>query len=180
MPRITVDGTAIEVEAGRTLLQALDDAGLLMNGVDIPHYCWHPKLTIDGSCRLCQVEIEGFPKLQIACNTPVKDGMVIRTQTQRVKSAREGVMELLLVNHPLDCPICDQAGECKLQDYAFEYGMAHARTREPRRAAKKRSSSARPSCSTRSAASCAGDASASAARCRRPASSACSRAATTR
>src|SRR5512147_1322556 len=137
MPRITVDDVEIEVPAGRTLLQALDDVGVLMNGVEIPHYCWHPKLTIDGSCRLCQVEIEGQPKLQIACNTQVADGMVIRTQTERVKSAREGVMELLLVNHPLDCPICDQAGECKLQDYAFEYGIVESRTREPRRALKK-------------------------------------------
>jgi NADH-quinone oxidoreductase subunit G len=136
--RITVDGRVLEVQAGRTILQALDDLGLLMNGVDVPHYCWHPKLSIDGSCRLCQVEVEGLPKLQIACNTPVKDGMVVHTQTERVRRAREGVMELLLVNHPLDCPICDQAGECKLQDYAFEYGALHARTREPRRALKKR------------------------------------------
>ena len=137
MPRFTVDGVEVEAEEGRTILQALDDAGLLMNGVDVPHYCWHPKLSIDGSCRLCQVEVEGMPKLQIACNTPVKDGMVVRTRNERVKDAREGVMELLLINHPLDCPICDQAGECKLQDYAFEYGVSEARTREPRRALKK-------------------------------------------
>jgi len=137
MPRITVDGRELEVQEGRTLLQALDDLGLLMNGIDVPHYCWHPKLSIDGSCRLCQVEVEGMPKLQIACNTPAKDGMVVRTDTERVERAREGVMELLLVNHPLDCPICDQAGECKLQDYAYEYGVPHARTREPRRALKK-------------------------------------------
>ncbi len=137
MASIRVDDHELEVEEGRTLLQALDDAGLLMNGVDVPHYCWHPKLAIDGSCRLCQVEIEGFPKLQIACNTPVKDGMVVRTQTEAVRRAREGVMELLLINHPLDCPICDQAGECKLQDYAFEYGVGQSRTREPRRALKK-------------------------------------------
>ncbi len=138
MVKISVDGVVYEVPEGRTVLQALDDVGALMSEVEIPHYCWHPKLSIDGSCRLCQVEIEGFPKLQIACNTPVKDGMVILTQTERVKRAREGVMELLLVNHPLDCPICDQAGECKLQDYAFEYGVDHARTREPRRALQKR------------------------------------------
>jgi NADH-quinone oxidoreductase subunit G len=138
MAKITVDDVGYEVEEGRTILQALDDLGVLMSEVDIPHYCWHPKLAIDGSCRLCQVEIEGFPKLQIACNTPVKDGMVIRTRSEKVRRAREGVMELLLVNHPLDCPICDQAGECKLQDYAFEYGVSHARTREPRRAARKR------------------------------------------
>jgi len=137
MAKISVDGIALEVPDGRTLLQALDDAGLLMNGVTIPHYCWHPKLSIDGSCRLCQVEIEGQPKLQIACNTPVADGMVIKTDSERVKRAREGVMELLLVNHPLDCPICDQAGECKLQDYAYDFGMAESRSREPRRALKK-------------------------------------------
>ena len=136
--RIHVDGIEYEVTEGRTILQALDDLGVLMNGVDIPHYCWHPKLTIDGSCRLCQVEIEGVPKLQIACNTPVADGMKIHTLSERVEKAREGVMELLLINHPLDCPICDKAGECKLQDYAFEYGQQHARTQEPRRPLKKR------------------------------------------
>ena len=85
MATITVDGTEYEVSEGRTILQALDDLGVLMNGVDVPHYCWHPKLSIDGSCRLCQVEVEGLPKLQIACNTPVKDGMEIRTQTERVR-----------------------------------------------------------------------------------------------
>ena len=137
MPSIEIDGVEFEVAEGRTVLQAIDDLGLLMNGVDIPHYCWHPKLSIDGSCRLCQVEIEGLPKLQIACNTPVRDGMVIRTNSESVESARRAVMELLLINHPLDCPICDQAGECKLQDYAFEYGAEAARTVEPRRPAKK-------------------------------------------
>jgi len=137
MPKITVNGEIVDVPEGMTILQALDDVGLLMNGVDIPHYCWHPKLSIDGSCRLCQVEVEGMPKLQIACNTPVQEGMAIRTDTERVRQAREGVMELLLVNHPLDCPICDQAGECKLQDYAFEYGVEESRTREPRRALQK-------------------------------------------
>jgi NADH-quinone oxidoreductase subunit G len=140
MVRFTVDGVEYETEAGTRLLRALDDLGVLMNGVDVPHYCWHPKLSVDGSCRLCQVEIEGFPKLQIACDTPVRDGMVVRTDTDRVRAAREGVMELLLLNHPLDCPICDQAGECKLQDYAYEYGVDAARMREPRRAAKKRTS----------------------------------------
>ena len=174
MPRITVDDVEIEVPAGRTLLQALDDVGLLMNGVEIPHYCWHPKLSIDGSCRLCQVEIQGMPKLQIACNTPVTDGMIVRTQVDSVRRAREGVMELLLVNHPLDCPICDQAGECKLQDYAYEYGMtrvAHARAAP--RAQEERRSRARRSSSTRSAASCAAAACASRARSPAPASSRC-------
>ncbi|MFI5315754.1 MAG: 2Fe-2S iron-sulfur cluster-binding protein, partial [Myxococcota bacterium] len=137
MAVITIDGREFEVADGRTILQAIDDLGLLMNGVEIPHYCWHPKLSIDGSCRLCQVEIEGMPKLQIACNTPVAEGMKVITTSERVAKARRGVMELLLINHPLDCPICDQAGECKLQDYAFDYGVAGARTREPRRPAKK-------------------------------------------
>ncbi|MEE9278632.1 MAG: 2Fe-2S iron-sulfur cluster-binding protein [Myxococcota bacterium] len=137
MPTIEVDGTEYEVAEGRTILQAIDDLGLLMSGVDIPHYCWHPKLSIDGSCRMCQIEIEGNPKLQIACNTPVQDGMKVSTRGERVEKARAGVMELLLLNHPLDCPICDQAGECKLQDYAFDYGIEAARTREPRRPAKK-------------------------------------------
>jgi NADH-quinone oxidoreductase subunit G len=137
MPKFTIDGNELEVAEGRTILQALDDAGLLMNGIDIPHYCWHPKLPIDGSCRLCQVEVEGVPKLQIACDTPVRDGMVVHTQNERVKQAREGVMELLLVNHPLDCPICDQAGECKLQDYTYDYGVKASRSKEPRRALKK-------------------------------------------
>ena len=140
MARIVVDGVAYEVADGLTLLQALDDLGVLMKGVDIPHYCWHPKLSIDGSCRMCKVEIEmeGRLELKIACDTPVREGMIVHTKSERVAKAREGVMELLLVNHPLDCPICDQAGECKLQDYAFEYGVKHARTREPRRALKKR------------------------------------------
>ena len=134
MPTFTVDGAEVEFSEGRSIIEALDDAGLLMNGIDVPHYCWHPKLTVDGSCRLCQVEVEGMPKLQIACNTPATDGMVVRTKTDRVSATRKGVMELLLINHPLDCPICDQAGECKLQDYASEYGGTASRSREPRRA----------------------------------------------
>ncbi len=137
MVTITIDGKEYEVAERRTILQAIDDLGLLMTEVDIPHYCFHPKLAVDGSCRLCQVEVEGLPKLQIACDTPVRDGMIVKTANQRVKDARKGVMELLLINHPLDCPICDQAGECKLQDYSFDYGIESARTQEPRRPAKK-------------------------------------------
>jgi NADH-quinone oxidoreductase subunit G len=135
--KISVDGIAYEVPEGKMILEALDDLGVLLTDVDIPHYCWHPKLSIDGSCRMCQVEVEGAPKLQIACNTPVSDGMVIRTKTEEVRRAQRGVMELLLLNHPLDCPICDQAGECKLQDFAVQYGLEHARTSDPRRPAKK-------------------------------------------
>ncbi len=150
--RIRVDDVEYEVDAGRTVLQALDDCGALFPERDgkrpeqtdalIPHYCWHPKLSIDGSCRLCQVEVragaDAPPKLAIACNTPVSEGLVVDTKSETVAAARQGVMELLLINHPLDCPICDQAGECKLQDYAYTHGVDHARTREPRRKAKKR------------------------------------------
>jgi NADH-quinone oxidoreductase subunit G len=133
MPTITIDGQAIAAPAGAMLLPVA-----LENGIHIPHYCWHPKLSIDGSCRMCQVEVEGSPKLVIACNTPIRDGMVVRTKTPAVENTRRGVMELLLVNHPLDCPICDKAGECLLQDYAFAYSSRRARTREPRRKLEKR------------------------------------------
>lgn len=133
MPKIIVDGREIEVAAETMLLPALIEAG-----VHVPHYCWHPKLSIDGSCRMCQVEVEGSPKLVIACNTPVRDGMVVRTDTLRVANARRGVMELLLVNHPIDCPICDKAGECLLQDYSYSFGSRVTRTEEPRRKLEKR------------------------------------------
>ena len=123
MAKITVDGTPLEVPDGSMLLPALLDRGL-----QIPHYCYHPKLSIDGSCRMCMVKIEGVPKLAISCNTPVRDGMVVDTQGAEVVDARHGVLELLLVNHPLDCPICDQAGECYLQDYGFEYGTREGRS----------------------------------------------------
>jgi NADH-quinone oxidoreductase subunit G len=133
MAKITVDGTVVEVPDGSMLLPALLD-----HGVQIPHYCFHPKLSIDGSCRMCLVKVEGMPKLTISCNTPVRDGMVVDTSGPEVAKARQGVLELLLVNHPLDCPICDQAGECYLQDYAFEFGTREARTQEPRRKLLKR------------------------------------------
>jgi len=126
--KVTVDGRIIDAPEGSPLLQAMLDAG-----IDIPHYCYHPKLSIDGSCRLCQVRIEGVPKLQIACNTPVKDGMVVHAADDEVALARRGVIELLLVNHPLDCPICDKAGECWLQNYAMRYGSRHGRTVDARR-----------------------------------------------
>ena len=131
--KITVDGREIVAQAGHTLLQVALD-----HGIEIPHYCYHPKLSIDGSCRMCQVRIEKAPKLAIACNTPVADGMVVDTRSEEVAEARRGVMELLLINHPLDCPICDQAGECYLQDYSFGYGREHSRTFSPRRKGLKR------------------------------------------
>jgi NADH-quinone oxidoreductase subunit G len=131
--RVTVDGRTIEAAPGTPLLQAMLDAGM-----DIPHYCYHPKLSIDGSCRLCQVKIEGMPKLQVSCNTQVRDGMVVDTQDPEVALARRGVLELLLLNHPLDCPICDKAGECWLQNYAMRFGSRFSRTLEPRRKRQKR------------------------------------------
>src|SRR5215472_6600762 len=130
---LTVDGNSIEAREGEPLLQAMLNAGL-----DIPHYCYHPKLTIDGSCRLCQVRIEGVPKLQISCNTPVRGGMVVHAADPEVALARRGVEELLLLNHPLDCPICDKAGECWLQNYAMRFGSRFARTRDPRHKKEKR------------------------------------------
>jgi NADH-quinone oxidoreductase subunit G len=133
MARITVDGAPVEVPDGSMLLPALLD-----HGIQIPHYCFHPKLSIDGSCRMCMVRVEGMPKLTISCNTPVRDGMIVDTRGPEVAKARQGVLELLLLNHPLDCPICDQAGECYLQDYAFEYGTRRGRTQEPRRKLLKR------------------------------------------
>jgi len=131
--RVIVDGRQLAAHEGTPLLQAMLDAGL-----DIPHYCYHPKLTIDGSCRLCQVRIEGIPKLQISCNTPVRDGLVVHTEDAEVALARRGVLELLLLNHPLDCPICDKAGECWLQNYAMRFGSRFSRTLEPRRKHAKR------------------------------------------
>ncbi len=133
MPRFTIDGKVITVEPGTTVLQAAR-----AHGIPIPYFCWHPKLSIDGSCRMCQVEVEKIPKLQIACNTPIVDGMVVHTETDRVKAARQAVMEMLLINHPLDCPICDEAGECKLQDLTFQYGVPHSRFEEPKRQLDKR------------------------------------------
>src|SRR5215472_2992394 len=130
---LTVDGNSIEAREGEPLLQAMLNAGL-----DIPHYCYHPKLTIDGSCRFCQVRIEGVPKLQISCNTPVRDKMVVHAADPEVAMARRGVEELLLLNHPLDCPICDKAGECWLQNYSMRFGSRFARTRDPRRKHEKR------------------------------------------
>jgi len=130
---VSVDGKLIEAREGEPLLQAMLNAGL-----DIPHYCYHPKLTIDGSCRLCQVRIEGIPKLQISCNTQVREGMVVHAADPEVALARRGVEELLLLNHPLDCPICDKAGECWLQNYAMRFGSRFSRTRDPRRKEEKR------------------------------------------
>jgi len=120
--QVTIDGKEVTVPKGFNVIEAARYAGK-----EVPHYCYHPRLSVVGNCRICLVEIEGWPKLQIGCNTSVRDGMTVFTENERVKGAREGVMELLLINHPLDCPICDQAGECKLQDYAVDHGSGLTR-----------------------------------------------------
>ena len=126
---LTIDGTPISVPRGTLLIEAAKQAGVL-----VPHYCYHPGLPVAGVCRMCLVEVEKTPKLQIACNTPVAEGMVVHTQSATAKSGRQGVLELLLINHPLDCPICDQAGECELQDFVFQEGRAGTRyTEYPKR-----------------------------------------------
>jgi NADH-quinone oxidoreductase subunit G len=117
MPTLEIDGQSVTVGADLNLIEAANRIGL-----EIPHYCYHPGLSIAGNCRICLVEIERMPKLQIACNTRVLDGMVVHTQSPKVAAARQAVLEFLLLNHPIDCPVCDQAGECKLQDYYMEYG----------------------------------------------------------
>ena len=132
MPKLTIDGREIEVAPGSTVLQAA-----LAHGSEIPHYCWHPALSIAGNCRMCLVEVEKAPKLVIACSTVAADGMVVRTGSDKVKTARSVMMEFFLINHPLDCPICDQAGECKLQDYAVEHGTGTSRYVEPKLALNK-------------------------------------------
>ena len=115
MPKVTVDGTELEVPAGATVLQACELAGK-----EIPRFCYHERLSIAGNCRMCLVEVSpGPPKPQASCALPAAEGQVIKTDSPMVKKAREGVMEFLLINHPLDCPICDQGGECDLQDQAM-------------------------------------------------------------
>jgi NADH-quinone oxidoreductase subunit G len=118
MPKLTINGKEIEVAPGTNLVEAAHHAG-----VDVPHYCYHPGLSIAGQCRLCMVEIEKNPKLQIGCNTQAADGMVVHTETPRVLDTRRSVMEWHLINHPLDCPVCDQAGECWLQIYYMKHGL---------------------------------------------------------
>lgn len=129
MPKLTVDGIEVEVPAGATVLQACEAAGK-----EIPRFCYHERLSIAGNCRMCLVEQEKAPKPIASCAMPAADGMVIHTNTPKVKKAREGVMEFLLINHPLDCPICDQGGECDLQDEAMAYGRGTSRYDENKRA----------------------------------------------
>src|SRR5918911_5228241 len=130
MPKLTVDGIEVEVPQGATVLQACEAAGK-----EIPRFCYHERLSIAGNCRMCLVEVKpGPPKPQASCALPAADNQEIFTNTPMVKKAREGVMEFLLINHPLDCPICDQGGECDLQDQAMAFGVDSSRYAENKRA----------------------------------------------
>ncbi len=129
MPKLTVNGTEVEVPPGATVLQACEAAGF-----EIPRFCYHERLSIAGNCRMCLVEQEKAPKPVASCAMPAADNMVIKTDTPLVRKARKGVMEFLLINHPLDCPICDQGGECDLQDQAMAYGFDRSRYQENKRA----------------------------------------------
>ena len=126
--KITIDGQELTVPKGRTVLEAALD-----NGIELPYYCFHPGLGVDGSCRVCIVKIEKMPKLQTSCSTVCTDGMVVQTRTPDVVEARAGVFEFLLINHPLDCPVCDKGGECPLQDFSYEFGPGRSRMEFPRR-----------------------------------------------
>jgi NADH-quinone oxidoreductase subunit G len=125
MISLVIDGKTIEAQEGRTIIEIARD-----HGIEIPHFCWHPKLSVSGNCRMCLVEVERSPKLVIACSTQAVPGMVVHTSSEKVLAARKAVMEFLLINHPLDCPICDEAGECKLQDYAYAHSVGYSRFTE--------------------------------------------------
>lgn len=135
MPKITLNGAEVEFEPGQSVIELARE-----RGIDIPHYCWHPALSVVASCRICQVEVKGPgpERLTTACNTACVDGMVVNTESEEIGRARAGNLEALLLNHPLDCPICDKAGECWLQDYTYEYGAAAGRNDFPRKQREKR------------------------------------------
>ncbi len=125
MPTLTIDGRQIDSPDGSMVIQAAEKLGTF-----IPRYCYHPGLSIAGNCRICLVEVEKNPKLQIACNTPVTEGMVVHTKSPKAEDGRRAVLEFLLANHPLDCPVCDQSGECDLQNFYMNFGLYDARFRE--------------------------------------------------
>ena len=125
MLSLTIDGREVSVAQGTTVIQAAEQLGIF-----IPRYCYHPGLSVAGNCRICLVDVEKSPKLQIACNMPVTDGMVVHTQNDRAEAGRRAVLEFLLANHPLDCPVCDQSGECDLQNFYMNFGLYNPRFRE--------------------------------------------------
>lgn len=124
----TIDGREVTVPKGTRIIEAAEQLG-----IGIAHYCYHPGLSAPAMCRMCLVEVEGAPKLQPACVTPLGDGQVIRTEAEQAKEARQGVLEFYLQNHPLDCPVCDKSGECRLQDFVHAEGRKHGRSMEPKR-----------------------------------------------
>ena len=126
--RLTIDGISISVPKGTLVIEA---ARLV--GVMVPHFCYHPKLKPDANCRMCLVEVERMPKLQTSCTLEATDGMTVFTTTPEVKAGQEAILEFLLINHPLDCPICDKGGECPLQDQAYQYGPGRSRFVETKR-----------------------------------------------
>jgi len=128
MVNLTVEGRQISVPAGTSILEAAKHAGVL-----VPHYCYHPGLPVAGVCRMCLVEVEKMPKLAPSCATSVAEGQVVHVHSEKALEARKGVLEMLLINHPLDCPICYQSGECELQDYTYQEGREDSRYREPKR-----------------------------------------------
>lgn len=132
MVKIQVDGKFIEANKGDLLIDVLLD-----NNINIPHFCYHKALGKDGNCRMCMVEIEGQKRPQIACDTPVSEGQIIRTKGENIEKVKRSILELELINHPIDCPICDQAGECKLQDYYMDVGLYDSRLNTPKQKAKK-------------------------------------------
>ena len=125
MPTLTIDGRQVSSPDGTTVIQAAETLGIF-----VPRYCYHPALSVAGNCRICLVEVEKAPKLQIACNTPVTEGMVVHTGSDKAQDGRRAVLEFLLANHPLDCPVCDQSGECELQNFYMNFGLYDARFRE--------------------------------------------------
>jgi len=128
MPKCTIDGKELEFKPGETIIQCAS-----RNNTEIPVFCYHPGMSVVAQCRMCVVEVEKMPKLQTACSTPLAEGMVVHTKSPKVKDQQEAVMEFLLINHPLDCPVCDKAGECDLQDNSFKYGDGYSRYTEERR-----------------------------------------------
>ncbi|MBN1447210.1 MAG: (2Fe-2S)-binding protein [Bacteroidetes bacterium] len=133
MITVTIDGKEIQTDPSKTIIEAAFE-----NGIYVPHFCWHPGLSISGNCRMCLVEVENMPKQVIACSTRCMDGMVVHVNSEKAILAREAVMEFILINHPLDCPICDEAGECKLQDYAYRYSVGESRFDEEKEHKRKR------------------------------------------
>ena len=126
--KLSVDGRTLEAPKGEMLIRATDEAGIY-----IPRFCYHKHLRVVANCRMCLVEVEGSPKPLPACATPISDGMVVRTRSERAMDAQRATMEFLLINHPLDCPVCDQGGECELQDLSFGYGRGVSRYNERKR-----------------------------------------------